>query len=168
MLVPIGMMLKLWRWRRAHGAAAPLPRVDLNDPHTRRSVLCVRRVTVFIILPVPGIAAITLRVHRVDHVLRPHLPHRSCSPSRRPHALGPRPRHLRRVPHRPGASWFVKSKITGVAAGASAVALQNPTPSRFRGHANLLPGPRDVRSSATGRRQFFGAMAPAGSHFGHG
>lgn len=157
-IVPAGMVLKQWRvrrWLRGHPGATIYPRIDLNNPQTRRSIAGFIAFSCFIVLPVLAVSSYFgyqwtdsvefcgLVCHRV---MKPQYTAYGHSAHARVTCAGC---HIG-----PGASWFVKSKITGVGQ-VIAVARNNyprPIPNAI---TNLRPA-RETCEECHWPEQFFG------------
>ena len=114
-LIPSGMALH--RKRRARlaatgGSEAPLPVIDLNRPRTRRWVLVFLALTTVNVLVLAGASYKGLEV--MDSPAFCSSCHSVMDPEATAHRLSPHAR-VRCVECHigPGASWFVKSKLSG-------------------------------------------------------
>jgi len=112
LLIPAGLWLE--RRRVAHGGAArpPLPVLDLNDGHARNKLIWIAGLTVL------NLMIVTVATFKGVHVMESPAFCGSCHT-----VMDPEFSAYSRSPHQrvrcvdchigPGASWFVKSKLSG-------------------------------------------------------
>ena len=116
-VVPVGMLLKL---RQVHRHAKTevgtfrLPPIDLNHPRTRRSILIFVAVSVCLILPILSVASYSGYHFTESSQFCGRTCHTVMEPEATAHATSPHARVSCAECHiGGGASWFVKSKLSG-------------------------------------------------------
>ncbi len=157
-IVPLGMLFKQWRvrrWLKDHPGATVYPRIDLNNRLTRKSILGFAAFSAFIVMPVLGVSSY-YGYHWTDSVEFCGLVcHRVMKPQYTAYEHSAHARVACAECHiGPGASWFVKSKITGIGQ-VIAVARNNyprPIPNAIE---NLRPA-RETCEECHWPEQFFG------------
>ncbi|HYM24043.1 MAG TPA: NapC/NirT family cytochrome c [Vicinamibacterales bacterium] len=113
-LIPIGAWIERRRRRRGH-ASSPLlwPRLDLNDPVTRRGVF------IFLVMTLANIVIVSLAAYRgIEYMDSPQFCGQVCHTVMKPEFTAYQDSAHSRVAcvqcHiGAGASWFAKSKISG-------------------------------------------------------
>jgi hypothetical protein len=138
--------------RHVAGAPAPAgrppvarhwPRLDLNDPVHRRDVFAV------LVLTMVNVIIVSLAAYRgIEYmdsvVLRRGVPRGDGAGVRRLPGRPARARRVRPLPHRPGAPWFVRSKLDGV---RQVFAVPSTvTPAHPHAGRQPAPGPRGLRA----------------------
>lgn len=116
-IVPIGM---LWKLRQIHRHATTqvgtfrLPPIDLNNPRTRRSILIFVVVSIFLVLPILSVASYSGYHYTESSQFCGKVCHTVMEPEATAHATSPHARVTCAECHiGSGASWFVKSKLSG-------------------------------------------------------
>lgn len=160
LVVPAGMAWKQWRvrrWVRGHPGATAYPRIDLNNPVTRWSILGFAAFSFFVVLPVLGVSSYygyqwTESVQFCGQLCHTVMVPQATAYARSAHArVGCAGCHIG-----PGASWFVKSKITGVGQVIAMMkdSYPRPIPNAI---TNLRPA-RETCEECHWPEQFFGSQ----------
>jgi hypothetical protein len=166
-IVPAGMAIKQWRLRRRvkrHPEMAVYPRIDLNDPRTRRSIAGFAAFSCFVVLPILGVSSY-YGYHWTDSVEFCGLVcHRVMKPQYTAYIHSPHARVACAGCHiGPGASWFVKSKITGV--GQVIAVARNSYPRPIPNAITNLRPARETCEECHWPEQFFGYQYKRLVHF---
>ena len=166
-VVPIGMLLKHRRMRReASMREVPIayPSIDLNDPRARAWVALFFGFSFFVVLPVLGVSSY-YGYHYTDSVeFCGQVCHSVMEPQAVAHAHSPHARVTCAECHiGPGASWFVKAKVTGVGQVIAVMrdSYSRPIPSAIR---DLRPA-RETCEQCHWPAQFFGYLFRQFVHF---
>ena len=113
-LIPIGAWIERRRRRRGHASSALLwPRLDLNDPVTRRGVF------IFLVMTLANVVIVSLAAYRgIEYMDSPQFCGQVCHTVMKPEFTAYQDSAHSRVAcvqcHiGAGASWFAKSKISG-------------------------------------------------------
>jgi hypothetical protein len=166
-IVPLGALWKLWRVRRQPGHAAVgirLPRLDFNDRATRKRLGAFLLLNVIVILPVLAVTSYTGYNYTESSRFCGQTCHTVMEPEATAHANSPHARVSCAECHiGSGASWFVKSKISG-ARQVLAVALntyRRPIPPAI---TELRPA-RDTCEECHWPAKFFGEQYKELVHF---
>ncbi len=159
-VVPLGMLLKHWRVRRSMKAtpgAVLYPRIDLNDPETRRFIVVFSAFSAFVVLPIVGVSSYYGYAWTESTTFCGKLCHSVMKPQDTAHARSAHARVTCAECHiGPGASWFVKSKITGV--GQVIAVAENSYPRPIPNAITNLRPARETCEQCHWPAQFFGAQ----------
>ena len=165
-VVPVGILIKSWRLRRKDhtlSLAFRLPRIDLNDPPQRKVAKWFVGGT-FILLPVVGVSA----YHGYHFTDSTEFCARACHSVMKPQATTHETSAHARVPCAEchigsGASWFVKSKLSGT---RQVLAMWRESYSRPIPPAisELRPA-RETCEQCHWPKKFFGAQLREIAHF---
>jgi len=116
--VPIGVAVKHWRLRRyaaTHVGTLRLPQLDLNSPRTRRAVLAFLAASIFVVLPALAVSSYNGYHYTESTDFCARVCHSVMEPQATAYAHSPHARVRCAECHiGAGASWFVKSKLSGV------------------------------------------------------
>ena len=116
-VVPVGIVLKHWRLRRhaaTHVGILRLPQLDLNNRRTRGVLLLFLVVSVFVVLPVMAVSSYNGYHYTESTAFCGRLCHTVMEPQDTAYATSPHARVRCAECHiGEGASWFVKSKLSG-------------------------------------------------------
>ena len=117
-IVPVGIAWKYWRARRGASRAhltLALPRVDLNDRRLRRRIGYFVLFNLVVILPVLAVSSYEGYLYTESTAFCGQTCHTVMEPQATAHANSPHARVACAECHiGSGASWFVKSKLSGV------------------------------------------------------
>lgn len=165
-LVPLGILFKSWRLRRRdpeQHLTFRLPRIDLNDPAQRR-VLKYVMIGMFVLIPVVGVSA----YHGYHYTDSTQFCSKACHTPMKPQATTYEYSAHARVSCAEchigsGASWFVKSKLSGT---RQVVAMWRDSFSRPIPPAihHLRPA-RETCEHCHWPKKFFGAQLKELVHF---
>jgi nitrate/TMAO reductase-like tetraheme cytochrome c subunit len=115
LLVPLGMALEWLRWRHVGGRPMPVfPVIDLNNPHHRNAM------AVFVVGTIVLVSVLSLSSYRAYHYTESvafcgTLCHAVMKPEYTTYQQSPHARVACVDCHvGPGATWFVRSKLSGV------------------------------------------------------
>jgi len=166
-IVPIGMLRKhrrLHRLARAQGAPVAYPSIDLNDPRTRAWVASFLGFSFFIVLPVLGVSSYYGYQYTDSVPFCAQVCHTVMEPEGTAHAHSPHARVTCAECHiGPGASWFVKSKVTG--AGQVVAVLRNSYPRPIPPAITALRPARETCEECHWPAQFFGDVLKQFVHY---
>jgi len=116
-VVPLGMLWRFWRWRHAahtRGESA-LPAVDLNSRSTRLFLGTFMGLTIFAVLPALAVTSYYGYGYTESAEFCGQVCHSVMEPQATAHSFSPHARVTCAECHiGSGASWFVKSKVSGV------------------------------------------------------
>jgi len=116
-IVPVGMLIRLLRLRRRarkHRLTFHLPRVDLNNTRTRAAVGGFLAFSIFVVLPVLAVSSYEGYHFTESTSFCGQVCHSVMEPQATAHASSPHARVTCANCHiGAGASWFVKSKVSG-------------------------------------------------------
>lgn len=113
-VVPLGMILAYYRRRRRRPGQVQLPHVNLNEPRTRNVVLVFVGASIFIVLPILGISSYEGYHYTESSEFCGQVCHQVMEPQATTYATSPHARVSCAECHiGSGASWFVKSKLSG-------------------------------------------------------
>ncbi|MBI4717982.1 MAG: NapC/NirT family cytochrome c [Planctomycetes bacterium] len=115
-LVPLGMVIKYWRVRRRRGGrmVAVHLRIDLTDRGQRRTAIAFLSITFFIMLPLVGVSSYHGYHYTDSTEFCAQVCHAVMEPQGTAYAHSPHARVTCAECHiGSGASWFVKSKLSG-------------------------------------------------------
>lgn len=163
----LGIVIKSWRIRRhdpTQRIEIRLPRIDLNDPQ-QRSFALVLAGGVFLLLPILGVAS----YHGYHYTDSTQFCATACHTVMEPQGTAfARSSHARVACAEchigSGASWFVKSKLSGTRQVFKVMAdsYDRPIPPAIR---HLRPS-RDTCEQCHWPQKFFGSQLRAITHFG--
>jgi nitrate/TMAO reductase-like tetraheme cytochrome c subunit len=167
LIVPLGMWRKhrrLLRQARVQGAPVAYPAIDLNEPRTRTWVTAFVLFTLVVVLPVLGVTSY-FGYHYTDSVsFCAQVCHSVMEPEGTAHAHSPHARVTCAECHiGPGASWFVKSKITG--ASQVIAVLRNSYPRPIPPAITELRPARETCEDCHWPSQFFGEVLKPFAHY---
>ncbi len=166
-IVPLGMWLKQRRLRRQarlQGVPVAYPAIDLNEPHTRTWVTFFVLFTFVIVLPVLGVSSYFGYQYTDSVSFCAQVCHSVMEPEGTAHAHSPHARVTCAECHiGPGASWFVKSKITG--AGQVVAVLRNSYPRPIPPAITALRPARETCEDCHWPAQFFGDVLKQFVHY---
>lgn len=165
-LMVIGIMIKSWRVRRTNPSQrieVRLPRIDLNDPQQRRFAV-VLAAGIFLLLPVLGVAS----YHGYHYTDSTQFCANACHTVMEPQGTAfQRSSHARVACAEchigSGASWFVKSKLSGSRQVFKVLvnSYDRPIPPAIR---HLRPS-RDTCEQCHWPEKFFGSQLRSISHY---
>jgi hypothetical protein len=116
-IVPLGIVLKHWRLRRlaaTHVGILRLPQLDLNNRRTRGAVLLFLLISIFVVLPALAVSSYNGYHYTESTAFCGRLCHTVMEPQATAYATSPHARVRCAECHiGEGASWFVKSKLSG-------------------------------------------------------
>lgn len=157
-LVPAGMLLKHLRIRRSTKPrpGEPLyPRIDLNNPKTRMSIVLFAAFSCFLVLPLLAVSGYFGYRWTESTTFCGKICHTVMKPQYVAHERSPHARVACAECHiGPGASWFVKSKITGL--GQVVAVLTNRYPRPIPNAITNLRPARDTCEECHWPAQFYG------------
>jgi len=157
-LVPAGMWIKHLRTRRrtkGQPVEALYPRIDLNNPRTRRSILVFASLSSFLVLPLLAVSGYFGYQWTESTTFCGKICHTVMKPQYDAHERSPHARVACAECHiGPGASWFVKSKITGI--GQVVAVLTNSYPRPLPNAITNLRPARDTCEECHWPAQFYG------------
>lgn len=166
-VVPAGMLGKHWllrRHARRTGQPPPYPRLDLNEPSTRAGLLAFTLFSVFIVLPVLGVSSYHGYAYTESTQFCGATCHSVMEPQATAHARSPHARVSCATCHiGEGASWFVKSKVSGL--GQVVAVLRDSYPRPIPPAIAELRPARDTCEECHWPAQFFGAQLKQVEHF---
>ena len=118
LLVPVGILFRL-HWLRRHAARYQLtfrlPHIDLNSPTLRRRLAAFALLNLFVILPVLAVTSYEGYGYTESSEFCGQTCHKVMAPEATAHSNSPHARVTCAECHiGAGASWFVKSKLSGL------------------------------------------------------
>ena len=165
-IIPLGILFKSWRLHRldpAQKLAFRFPRIDLNDPAQRKAAKIVVGGT-FILLPAVGVSS----YHGYHYTDSASFCSKACHAAMEPQATAYEHSAHARVPCAEchigtGASWFVKSKLSGT---RQVLAMWRDTfPRPIPPAITELRPARETCEECHWPRKFFGAQLREIVHF---
>jgi NapC/NirT cytochrome c family, N-terminal region len=157
-LVPTGMLFKHLRVRRAtkgRPGEAVYPSIDLNNPKTRLSILVFAAFSSFLVLPLLAVSGYFGFQWTESTTFCGKICHMVMKPQYVAHERSPHARVRCAECHiGPGASWFVKSKISGITQVVAVLTNSYPRPLP-NAITNLRPA-RETCEECHWPAQFFG------------
>ncbi|MEW6251234.1 MAG: NapC/NirT family cytochrome c [Planctomycetota bacterium] len=166
-LVPLGAAWRWWRLRRQHSAVIGtlgFPHIDLTDRRTQAAIGLFLGITFFVVVPVLAVSGYAGYHYTESTEFCASVCHGVMVPEATTHARSPHARVTCAECHiGAGASWFVKSKISGT---RQVIAVWTGSYSRPIPNAitELRPA-RETCETCHWPKQFFGSQLRAFVHY---